>query len=324
MPSIVEVRDLHVAYSSRWSGETRALEGVSFALEAGEVLGVVGESGSGKSTLAGALAGLLPPGGRVVRGSVRFEGRELLGEPEAELRHIRGARLALIFQEASLALHPSMRVRQQVREVRRAHRGGGTGIDEAVEGALHAVFGADVARIGSAYPHELSGGQRQRVMLAQAMVCGPALLVADEPTASLDPVTLAEILKLFRELQAARGMALIFITHNPALLSGFAHRILVLYAGGVAECGPAKEVLRNPKHPYTKALLDCLPAWPAPRGANARLPVIPGDPPDRNAPPPGCRFEPRCAARMEECGVREPGATQLGRAHSVFCFKYGG
>jgi oligopeptide/dipeptide ABC transporter ATP-binding protein len=325
MGCLLEVSDLHVSYRSPRGREVQALAGVTFSIEAGEVLGMVGESGSGKSSLAAALLRLLPPNGRILRGSVRFEGLELLTREDDALRRIRGARIALIFQEPGLALHPAMRVGDQVGEVLRAHLDGGASVlREKTDAALRSVFGGEFAGIASRYPHELSGGQRQRVLIAQAIVCGPSVLIADEPTASLDSVSQAEILALFRELQRALGLALVLITHNPALLAGFADRILVLYAGAVVECGPAAELLSQPKHPYTRALLDCLPTLPAAPRTHARLSVIAGDPPDMTALPRGCRFEPRCPVRMEECTAREPASTALGTAYSVSCFKFGG
>jgi len=325
MAPILEVRDLAVVYFPHSGIPTRALGGVNFSLEPGEILGVLGESGSGKSSLAAAMLRLLPPNGQILRGSVRFEGTDLLAAGEETLQPIRGARISLIFQEPALALHPTMRVRDQVSEVVRAHLGGHAGLlREKTDSALRSVFGSEALSLSSRYPHELSGGQRQRALIAQAIVCGPSVLIADEPTASLDPGTRSEILELFRELQRSLRLALVLITHNPALLAGFAHRILVLYAGGVAECGPADELLSRPKHPYTQALLDCLPAWPASLGTRTRLPVIAGVSPDMTALPAGCRFEPRCPARMDACGAREPAPTAVGAAHSVSCFKFGG
>ncbi len=295
-----------------------------FSIEAGEVLGVVGESGSGKSSLAAALLRLLPPNGRIPRGSVVFEGVDLLATEEDALRRIRGARIALIFQEPGLALHPAIRVGDQVGEVLRAHQTTGAAQREMTAKALDAVFGAEAGRIADAYPHQLSGGQRQRVLLAQAIACGPSVVIADEPTASLDVVTQKEILSLFRNLRRDLGLTLLLITHNPALLAGFADRILVLYAGTVAECGPADEVLSRPSHPYTEALLDCLPLWRGGDTGKARLPVVAGDAPDMTSPFVGCRFEPRCPARMDACTAREPAPTTVGAAHSVSCFKFGG
>ncbi|HTR66948.1 MAG TPA: ABC transporter ATP-binding protein [Terriglobales bacterium] len=326
MAPILEVRDLHIAYPSRSGTPVRALAGVDFSLSSGEILGILGESGSGKSTLAAALLNLLPPQGRISRGSVCFEGIDLLAADEGRLREIRGARISLIHQEPSIALHPTMRVRAQVDEVVRAHLNTAGGTRRAkTDAALGAVFGSEAGSLGARYPHELSGGQRQRVLIAQAIACGPSILIADEPTASLDSVTQAGIFALFGELQRSLGLALILITHNPALLAGFAHRVLVLYAGGIAELGPAADVISQPKHPYTKALLDSLPPWPTPAASTtARLPMIPGDLPDLAAPSLACRFEPRCPVRMEVCNTREPAATALGPAHSVSCFKFGG
>lgn len=325
MASILDVRDLRVAYHSPSGGETIALDGVSFSIGEGEILGVLGESGSGKSSLAASLLCLLPANGRILSGSVLYEGKDLLSAGDDDLAAIRSGRISLIFQEPGLALHPAIRVGDQISEVVRAHGTLSPRDRRAkVEGALAAVFPSDASWISPRYPHELSGGQRQRVLIAQAIVCRPAVLVADEPTASLDPATQAEIIALFRELRRTLGLALVFITHNPALLAGFADRILTLYAGKVAEYGASAEVLSHPMHPYTEALLRCLPAWPPSPAVPAKLPMIAGDPPNMNSLPAGCRFEPRCPARMEACGVREPAPTALGAAHTVSCFKFGG
>jgi oligopeptide/dipeptide ABC transporter ATP-binding protein len=192
---------------------------------------------------------------------------------------------------------------------------------------LAAVFPAETERISSSYPHQLSGGQRQRVLIAQAIACGPSVVVADEPTASLDPTTQREILSMFQSLRQKLGLAIILITHNPSLLAGLADRVLILYAGRIAEIGPTESVLSSPLHPYTRALLGCLPPFPC--GAeevnrNTKLPVIPGDPPNPALPLQGCRFEPRCADRFEPCREREPVAVPPGDGHAVSCFKFGG
>jgi oligopeptide/dipeptide ABC transporter ATP-binding protein len=325
MAPILEVLDLRVAYHSPSAGPTTALAGVSFSVEAGEILGVLGESGSGKSSLAAALLRMLPSNGSILAGSVRFECKDLLSASQDELVKIRGARISLIFQEPGLALHPAMRVRDQVGEVVRAHQRLSAGDRKKKTGQiLDAVFPSEASRISSSYPHQLSGGQRQRVLLAQAIACGPAVLIADEPTASLDPTTQKGILELLGRLRRELCLTLVLITHNPALLAGFADRILVLYAGAVAEWGPAEEVLARPLHPYSEALLDCLPS-PSETGAGKiRLPVIAGDAPDMTLPFDGCRFEPRCPARMGVCRERAPGPTRAGAAHSVSCFKFGG
>src|SRR5229473_1131320 len=262
MASVLEIQDLHVSYRSREGAFHPALAGVSFGLMAGEILGVLGESGSGKSTLAVSLLRLLPGNANIIRGTVHFEGKDLLRSKPEELRQIRGARIALIFQEPSLALHPTMRAGEQVRQVLAAHSSSGkSALNERTRQVFAEVFPEQADRISRSYPHQLSGGQRQRVLIAQAIACGPSVVVADEPTASLDPATQMEILGVFRKLRERLGLAMIFITHNPALLSDFADRVLVLYGGQVAECGPVETVLASPRHPYTKALFQSIPAF---------------------------------------------------------------
>jgi len=322
---VLEVRDLCVAYGRRGGGVWRALSGVSFGVNAGEILAVLGESGSGKSTLAAALLRLLPANGRITGGEILLEGADVVRMDAVGLRRVRGSGVSIVFQEPSLALHPTIRVGEQVGEVLRAH--GMRGRRERGERAreiLAKVFTGDVERIFSSYPHELSGGQQQRVLIAQAIACEPALVVADEPTASLDSPTQREILALFRSLRDALGIAFIFITHNPALLAGFADRVLVLYAGKVAEVGPTRDVLFAPQHPYTQALLKCVPQveHAGAAGRKLPLPVIAGAPPSLGVLSQGCVFEPRCEERMEMCPVREPAAAMVGAGHEVACLKF--
>lgn len=327
MDSVLKIRDLHVGYRCGTEEVHPALEGVSFDVEQGEVLGLLGESGSGKSTLAAAMLRLLPGNGRVTRGFVLFEGKDLLQLDTSELAGIRGRRISLISQEPSVALHPTMRVGDQIAEILRAHEllSAAARRERALK-ALNLVFPSDVERIFFAYPHQLSGGQRQRVLIAQAIVCEPSLVIADEPTASLDPTTQQEILSLFQELRHRLGLAIIWITHNPALLVGFADRVLVLYAGRVAELGSTPSVLFAPKHPYTEKLLRCVPSLHELIAADRRskLPVIAGDSPNLSLLVSGCRFEPRCPERMETCAKREPTVVSLSETHSVSCFKFGG
>ena len=320
------MRDLCVAYGGRDGGVWRALERVSLSVGAGEILGVLGESGSGKSTLAAALLRLLPANGRITGGEILLEGTDVLRMNAVELRRTRGSGVSIVFQEPSLALHPTIRIGQQVIEVLRAH--GFAGKRERGERAreiLAKVFSRDVERMFSSYPHELSGGQRQRALIAQAIACEPALVVADEPTASLDPKTQWEILALFQSLRDQLGIAFVFISHNPMLLAGFADRVLVLYAGKIAELGPAQAVLFSPQHPYTQALLGCVPRvnyGESVRSRRALLPAIAGTAPSLAVLSQGCVFEPRCEKRMETCQVREPMASQLGRGHEVSCWKF--
>jgi oligopeptide transport system ATP-binding protein len=327
MTPLLEVRNLHASYSARTGEVCPALVGVNFDVRPGEILGVLGESGSGKSTLAAALLRLLPSNGKIQQGSVLFEGRNLIEASPQDLRKIRGGRIGLILQEPSSSLHPTMQVGRQVSDVLAAHEPlSRCALDERTSQLLASVFPVDAERISHSYPHELSGGQRQRVLIAQAIACGPSLIVADEPTASLDPTTQQGILQLFRTLQQKLGLAMILITHNPVLLAGLADRILILYAGRVAEIGPAAQVLASPQHPYTAALLRCLPSHFA-EGQSApktKLRVIPGDPPDLSLRVPGCQFEPRCTERMEVCKGNEPSATALSALHDVSCFKFAG
>lgn len=326
MASLLEVQNLGVGYSSH-AAICPALVNVSFQLAAGEILGVLGESGSGKSTLAAALLRLLPANGKIVRGKILFEGQNILELPAEALRRIRGGRIGLINQEPSSALHPAIRTGRQISNVLAAHESlNRAALGEKTGALLGSLFPSGSERISTSYPHQLSGGQRQRILIAQAIASHPALVLADEPTASLDPITQREILLLFRNLQHQLGLAMIFITHNPALLVNFAHRVLVLYAGRVAEIGPASQVLSSPQHPYTAALLRCLPAKddglePTRKG---RLLAIPGDPPDSAASAKGCPFEPRCEFRMAVCRSEDPQPVLTGEAHTVSCFKFHG
>jgi oligopeptide/dipeptide ABC transporter ATP-binding protein len=327
MTPLLEVRDLHVAYRSLAGKKVPALDGVSFDLRSGETLGVLGESGSGKSTLASTLLRLLPGNAEIQRGAVLFEGRDLLrAEPQA-LERIRGARIALIFQEPSLALHPTLRIGEQICDVLASHQASSRrNLREKTLRILEEVLLTEPARIADSYRHQLSGGQQQRVLIAQAIACGPSLIVADEPTASLDPTTQKEILSLFQTLREKFNLSLILITHNPALLMGLADRVLVLYAGRIVEIGPTEEVLTFPQHPYTRALLECMPGRHDEQatGSKSMLRVISGEAPNLAALAGGCRFESRCEDRMELCIQREPAAVAVSEAHDVSCFKYGG
>jgi oligopeptide/dipeptide ABC transporter ATP-binding protein len=325
MTSFLEVRDLHVSYSSSEGLLHPAVAGVSFELLPREILGVIGESGSGKSTLGVSLVRLLPGNAKIIRGSVHFEGNDLLQAMPEELERIRGRRISLIFQEPSLALHPTMRAGKQVRQVLAAHNLLEKNVlNERTREVFAELFPEGTDRILSSYPHQLSGGQRQRVLIAQAIICGPSVVIADEPTASLDPATQMEILEVFRRLKEQLGLAMIFITHNPALLSGFADRVLVLYGGRVAELGPASTVLTSPRHPYTRALFDSIPKVfeEGRHEGQTKLPVIPGDS-SLSLPMQGCSFEPRCTERMDICQKREPALVGLSEKHAVSCFKYG-
>lgn len=325
MAPVLHVQNLRIAYASRRGDLCPALAGVDFDLAPGEILGVLGESGSGKSTLAAAIPRLLPPNGIIQSGTVHFAGKNLLDAPPRELASIRGAGIGLILQEPSSSLHPTIRVGQQVSDVLAAHKSlDRRALRDKTLQVLQTVFPHDAQRIANSYSHQLSGGQRQRVLIAQAIACEPSLLIADEPTASLDSTTQREVLQLFRAIRDKLGLAILLITHNPLLLSGLADRILILYAGRVAELGPAAQVLASPKHPYAAALLQCFPPPPEVDHASRNFPlrVIPGESPDLSLSIHGCRFEPRCVDRMDICKNDEPEAVTVGDSHGVSCFKF--
>jgi len=324
MTAALEIQDLSVSYRTP-EGEPRpALAGVSLGLKPGEIFGVLGESGSGKSTLASAILRLLPANGHITDGTVLLGGKNLSRSTSEELREIRGGRLALIFQEPSLALHPTIRAGEQVRQVLAAHGFPKSALKEKTRQLFAQIFPQDAERISRSYPHQLSGGQRQRVLIAQAIACNPSVIIADEPTASLDPTTQLEILDLFRDIRERLGLAMIFITHNPALLNGFADRILILYGGRVVESGPTAAVLASPRHPYTKALVRSVRASFDERIANrkTRMMTIAGDSWRLSSRQQGCCFEPRCPEAMDICREREPALVNFSTNHTVSCFKY--
>src|SRR6267154_2347442 len=290
MELLLDVQNLSVRYRPPGGGDVFALRGANLQIARGQIVGVLGESGSGKSTLAASV-------------------------------------LTLIFQEPGVALHPMIRVGEQIEEVLRAHGGESK---EARRGAvrelLDLIFGGEAERIYFSYPHQLSGGQRQRIAIAQAIVCKPKLLIADEPTASLDSVTRREIVELLKKLQRERELAILFITHSAELLEGFADRIVVMYAGQIVEDGDAKKVLKAPRHPYTEALLKCRPTLGLGKTVreDQRIPVIAGEAPDLSARSKGCAFEPRCADRMKICCERAPEIFEVENGGRVRCFKFGG
>lgn len=325
MESLLEVRDLSVRYHTNAGIDVFALTEASLRIAPGEILGVVGESGSGKSTLAMSLLAMAPPNG-VIGGVVLLRGKNLFGLQRRELEAIRGSSISLIFQEPGVALHPTVRVGTQVEQVLRAHSTiSKTERQSEVHNLLNSIFGEEAERIHSSYPHQLSGGQRQRIAIAQAIVCRPSLLVADEPTASLDSVTQREILELLKRLQKGRNLAILFITHSIELLKGFADRIAVMYAGRIVEFGDGANVLTAPQHPYSRALMNCRPA-PNQGGSassDSRIPVIPGDPPDLTVINPSCAFAPRCQDRMQICDERVPEFFEAGTGTKVRCFKFG-
>ncbi len=310
---VIEVDRLRVAF-----GPNEVVAGISYAIPAGRTLGVVGESGCGKSMTALALMGLVPGPG-AVSGSVRFEGREMVGQSAADWRAVRGQRIAMVFQEPMSALNPVMTVGRQIAEVLVLHGEAGWRIaEERAVGLLEQVGINSPAQRARAYPHQLSGGMRQRAMIAMALACEPALLIADEPTTALDVTIQAQILDLMVELQERIGMAIQFISHNLAVISEVAHEIIVMYAGRVVERAPADALFGNPLHPYTLGLIATLPD---PDHRVGRLPVIPGGVPDFDSRAQGCRFADRCARGDASCRQAEPPLRALAPGHEVACFK---
>ncbi len=288
---LLEVRDLATHFFTR-AGVVKAVDGVSFTLHAGEVLGLVGESGSGKTVTGFSLLGLVDPPGRIVRGSIRFEGRELVGMGQDELRRMRGRRLAMVFQDPTTTLNPVLTIAAQMRLAMEAHeRLSAAALRARCIEVLTSVGMPDAARRLDAYPHQFSGGMRQRVAIAIALLHRPPLIVADEPTTALDVSIQAQILTEIKGLVGKIGTSLIWISHDLATVSSLADRIAVMYAGRIVEDGPTVAVLRNPRHPYTQGLLDSLPAHTEP---GRELAQIRGTPPSLLNLPKGCPFAPRC------------------------------
>ena len=324
------MRELTVTYSPKHDEPVRAVDGVGIEIRPAEVVGILGESGCGKSTLASAILRLLPPDA-ICEGAILVRGRDLLNLSERELRAIRGREISMIPQDPALSLNPVMTAGSQVGEVLRAHLPlNAQQRRERVLELLGEVRFDQPEEIYSAYPHQLSGGQRQRIAVAQAIACGPALLIADEPTSKLDATLQAEIIALLSQIRKKHGTAILVISHDPGLIAGFADRIAVMYAGRIVEVGRGGEIFGRPLHPYTQALVriattSALPASSlAASTSRMRLPAIDGESPDPVCVPVGCRFEPRCSERMDICAQRYPQAFIAEPSRPVNCFKYGG
>jgi oligopeptide/dipeptide ABC transporter ATP-binding protein len=324
MSALLILDDLHVRYSRPDGKVVNALNGISLQLPEGATLGILGESGCGKSTFAKTLLRALPKSAQVTHGVIEFEGKNLLNLAERQMNEIRGSRIAMISQEPGLALNPVIKVGDQITEVLRAHRDwNGRRRRSEAEALLELVnLGGTGRRMYDAYPHQLSGGQQQRVVIAQALACHPALIVADEPTASLDSTTEAEILEIFRQLKSERKTSLLLITHDPAILPGLADRVVVLYAGRVVEDAPCERIFEEAMHPYAKALLACMPPAIAERPSGYRFRTIAGTPPGADWLPEGCSFSPRCEERIEKCQNFRPTAQEMEEEGRVECFLY--
>jgi peptide/nickel transport system ATP-binding protein len=314
---LLEVKDLRTSFFTP-QGEVRAVDGVSFSAFPGKLMGLVGESGSGKTVSVLSIMRLLPESARIAGGSIIFEGSDLLKLSEAEMRGVRGARIAMIFQEPMTSLNPVFTIGSQIAEAIKLHQHTGRQEtrDRTIE-ALRMVGIADAERRIKDYPHQLSGGMRQRVMIAMALACRPKLLIADEPTTALDVTIQAQILDLIRELQARLGLAVILVTHDLGIVAEYADDVTILYAARVMEQTSAAELFRNPLCPYTKGLLGSIPGLDG--GHQHRLQAIPGTIPSALNPPSGCRFHPRCPIATDECARVEPPLEVKVPGHNVAC-----
>ncbi len=317
---LLDVRDLRTQFHTH-EGVVKAVDGVSFHLDEGEVLGLVGESGCGKSVSALSLMRLIPnPPGRIVGGQAFFEGQDLLSLEESELRKVRGSQISMIFQEPMSSLTPVLSIGRQLRESLELHlkMTKQQATQRAVE-LLEMVGIPDSARRVNDFPHQLSGGQRQRVMIAIALSCNPKLLIADEATTALDVTIQAQILELMKNLTEQFGTAVIIITHNLGVVARYADRVNVMYAGKIRETGRSDEIYENPKHPYTVGLLNSVPRLDVP--ADKKLEPIQGDVPNLMALPEGCAFRDRCDWAADQCALEDPPIEEVYPGHGSACWE---
>ena len=313
--SLLSIAALWVRFPTP-AGAITAVRDVYLDVAPGESLGLVGESGSGKSVTSLAILRLLPPQAQI-EGTIRFSGEDLLAKSPEEMRRVRGARISMIFQEPMTALNPVMRVGDQVAEAVTAHGHSKREAQERAIQALHDVGIPEPERRARDYPHQLSGGQRQRVMIAMAIVNRPQLLIADEPTTALDVTIQAQILELLAELRHKFGLAMLFISHDLAVVSQVTDRVAVMYAGSIVELGAAREIFHSPSHPYTRGLLNSVPSLRTDRSQPLR--TIEGTVPNIAALPPGCRFEPRCDLRIPSCATDLPPLLEIAPHHWARC-----
>ena len=315
MEKLIEIKDLAIHYETD-DGVVKALNSVSLSLVKGRTLGVVGETGAGKTTLGKGILRLIPsPPGRIVSGSVLFEGQDLLKLSEAEMRKIRGRSISMIFQDPMTSLNPVLTVRWQMEESLRRHRVPCDRHDRAVD-MLKRVGIVPAERRLTQYPFQFSGGQRQRIMIAMAMICNPDLLIADEPTTALDVTIQAQVLEMIRDLKKALGTSVILITHDLGVVAHNCDYVAIIYAGTLMEYGALREIFKSPQHPYTIGLFGSIPSLE--RKAD-RLRPIPGLMPDPTNLPPGCPFSERCPHSAEVCSREVPALVQLGGEHAVRC-----
>jgi len=313
---LLRVSDLETHFFS-YRGVVKAVDGVFFNMRKGESLGLVGETGSGKSVTALSIMRLIPPPGRIVGGKVIFQGENLLEKPEEEMRKIRGKRISMIFQDPMTSLNPVFRVGEQLAEVFTQHQGlDKKEAEKKSVDLLKSVGIPDPDRRAKQFPHQLSGGMRQRAMIAMALASRPDLLIADEPTTALDVTIQAQILELIKELKREVGTSMLLITHNLGVVAETCDRIAIMYAGSIVELAKSVTLFKNPLHPYTRGLLDCIPRIDAPK---EKLAVIPGLVPDLIQPPLGCKFHPRCECPSDRCSAEKPQLLNVGDDHWVAC-----
>ena len=320
---LLEVKNLETQFHTNY-GVVRAVDGVDLHIDEGETVGLVGESGCGKSVAALSIVRLVPdPPGRIVGGQVVFEGTDLLRLDMREMRHVRGAKIGIIFQEPLSSLNPVLSIERQIVEPLQEHLGMTRRQAAARASELLDMVGIPdpSARIRD-YPHMMSGGQRQRIMIAIALSCNPRLLIADEATTALDVTIQAQILELMKDLTEQFGTALLMITHNLGVVARYADRVCVMYAGKIREMAPSEELYGNPKHPYTLGLLGSVPRLDA-RRDTGKLTQIPGDVPDPTRMPRGCAFNPRCDYAVEKCAVEDPWMEEVGEGHVAACWEWG-
>ncbi len=317
MSALLEVRDLYLEFKTS-RGRLKALNGITFDIQPGEVFGLVGETGCGKTVTGLSILRLLPRSASITSGQVLLEGIDLLGLSRSQIESLRGSKIAMIFQDPSTSLNPVFSIGSQIERVVRQHmQVSHQDAREKVRSVLAAVGLPDVDRILGSYPHQLSGGMQQRVMIAMALSCSPRLLIADEPTTSLDVTIQAQILKLIRDLQKKFDVSVILITHNLGVIAQTCDRLAVLYGGRVAESGSTRDIFNQPQHPYTRGLMSAIP-HPGPRGR--KMATIPGTVPSNPGAMTGCTFAPRCEFVMARCKLEAPPLYLLGEKHSSACF----
>jgi oligopeptide transport system ATP-binding protein len=319
MKPVLEVRDLHVSFDTS-EGEVQAVRGVSFDLYEGETLAIVGESGSGKTVTVQSLLGLIPrPPGRIKKGSIRYQGRDVTDLPERELDKIRGAEIGFVFQDPMTSLNPTMTIGRQIGEVLVKHRK--MSKEKASRNAVTLLRSVGIPNPSERirqYPHQLSGGMRQRVMIAMALAGSPKVLIADEPTTALDVTIQAQILDLLKSLKEQMGMSMILITHDLGVVAEVADRVIVMYGGKMVESGDVQDVFERCRHPYTRGLLASMPRMDRLKGEE--LEPIPGSPPDLLSPPKGCPFVERCPYAMKICNEWMPDVTVRSDTHQLSCW----